>query len=497
MAKTDPILLEERAGGYAIRVFARPGAKRVPVSIVGPAGTLAMDELCIARAASRDQWLASQALNGADRDWCAQALARLAERLAEASAQQTPQPRKAPGEDLPPDQRETWAALVLDDARILDRLAGQLQLARYAGPAKVPQLIYLAMTSRILDRPINLYLRGAAGAGKNYAIRMMRTLFPERAYLRLHAMSPRALAYITEPFQHRTIILEEAAALGDDEVGISLLRSLIWDHELRYSTVIDGKPVDVVKEGPTGLITTGTGRLDDELLTRCWTVTVPDDAELTRAILRATGAIAADLAPTTIQPESWVAAQMVLQEEAPWDVAIPYAPALMELLPCQEVRVRRDGQTLLSLIRAHAILHHRHRETAVDGVLVSTIFDYEVVYDLVSDVFAASLTGGATAPVRETVERVRDLTVDGTTVSIHQLAASLGTSPATAWRRARIAIENRWLVNEETRRGHPARLKLGEPMPQAPGLPDPETVRRAYHAAREASGVPSIYGELT
>ena len=38
------------------------------------------------------------------------------------------------------------------------------------------------------------------------------------------------------------------------------------------------------------------------------------------------------------------------------------------------------------------------------------------------------------------------------------------------------SLANEWLVNDETHKNHPFKLRVGEPLPERPGLPIPQTL---------------------
>jgi hypothetical protein len=170
-------------------------------------------------------------------------------------------------------------------------------------------------------------------------------------------------------------------------------------------------------------------------------------------------------------PQELVAAQRWLAAAGPRAVVVPFARELAALVPVHEVRMRRDFTQLLTLIRAHALLHQQHRERDDRGRVVATLVDYGVVYDIVQPVFAASLSAGLTPEVRATVEVVAGLATAGNTVTVTEIARRLSLSPSATWRRIRGALDGRWLVNEETRKYQPAKIRVGEPMPEVPGLP--------------------------
>src|SRR5206468_1584097 len=96
--------------------------------------------------------------------------------------------------------------------------------------------LYLAMTTRLLDRPVSLLVKAQSSAGKNYVIDRVRRFFPPSAYYELTSMSERALAYSEEPLAHRMMVLYEAAGLHG-EFASYLIRSLLSEGRLRYETV--------------------------------------------------------------------------------------------------------------------------------------------------------------------------------------------------------------------------------------------------------------------
>ena len=61
------------------------------------------------------------------------------------------------------------------------------------------------------------------------------------------------------------------------------------------------------------------------------------------------------------------------------------------------------------------------------------------------------------------------------------VAKRLGLDHSAAWRRVRVAIRKCYLVNLEDRPRRPARLALGDPLPEEePVLPSPEALRAAW-----------------
>ena len=151
-------------------------------------------------------------------------------------------------------------------------------------------------------------------------------------------------------------------------------------------------------------------------------------------------------------------------------VVIPYAQKLAQLVPPVAVRLRRDFGAVLSLIRAHAILHQASRDKTPDGRIIATGDDYSAVRELVLDLVGEGVSASVSTTVRETTQAVAALlaeTGDETTgVSIRQLAATLQLDKSAASRRWLAARDLGYLTNAEERRGRPARILPGDPLPE-------------------------------
>jgi len=179
-------------------------------------------------------------------------------------------------------------------SRILDDMASEIQHLGLVGEHRAAKLVYLVLSSRVLERPICAAVKGPSSTGKNRVVEDVVKFFPEPAFYRLTSMSQRALAYGTEPLQHRILILQEAAGLADG-IGAYLMRSLISEGRIRHETVEstpDGlRSVVIEREGPTGLLVTTTlTAIDFELETRMLSIPVLDTPAQTSAVLMGTAA---------------------------------------------------------------------------------------------------------------------------------------------------------------------------------------------------------------
>lgn len=363
---------------------------------------------------------------------------------------------------------------------ILEEFDCELGRIGVVGERRGAKLIFLAVTSRLLERPVSVAVKGPSSGGKSFLVESTLKFFPQQAYHSLTAMSERALAYSTEPLQHRTLVIYEAAGMTS-EFASYLIRSLLSEGRLRYETVEKSKdglvPRVIEREGPTGLIVTTTNlRLHPENETRMLSLTVTDTREQTAAVFQA---LARDAA-VKVDLARWHALQTWLST-GPHHVLIPFADRLATLVPPISVRLRRDFKTVLMLIKAHALLHQASREADGDGGIVASLEDYAQVRELIACLIAEGVDARIKREVREVVEVVARLLDEGAAeVRQSNLVNALRLDKSVISRRVAGALDIGLLRNLEDRKGRPARLVLGDPVPSdAEVLPSPERLHEA------------------
>jgi hypothetical protein len=371
--------------------------------------------------------------------------------------------------------------------RILDKFATDAYSQGLVGEERTAKIVYLALTSRLLDELVSLGIKGHSASGKSYTVATVAKFFPEEAYLEYTAMSEHALIYSNEDYRHRSLIMYEATALregrADDDMTSYFVRTLLSEGRLKYPVTIrdpqTGKftSTTVVKEGPTNLIVTTTKtQIHAENETRILSLNTDDSTDQTKRVMvqRASEANGAGDLRQWHDLQRWLAG-------AQRRVTIPYAIQLAQEIPPIAVRLRRDFGSLLALIRAHTMLHQATRQHDDDGRIVATLDDYCVVRDLVADIMAEGV--GATVPdtVRQTVKAVAALNGNskpGEGVAARAIADRLQLDKSNVSRRLRMAADGGYLRNLEDKRGKPGRWVMGDPLPESVDLlPDPELLR--------------------
>ncbi len=350
---------------------------------------------------------------------------------------------------------------------ILACFVRDLERSGVVGEARLGKLLYLAVTSRFLDRPVSVAVKGHSSGGKSFTTEQVLKFFPESAYYTFTAMSEKVLVYTDADFRHRVIVVFEAAGLGD--FATYLIRSLLSEGRIHYEVTEktpDGfKPRRIEKPGPTGLLITTTKlKLHPENETRLLSIDVSDSPEQTRAVFHA---LAEERPNDVVDYANWIVFQQWLAT-AEHRVSIPYAESLAGLIPPAAIRLRRDLGAVLALIKAHAILHQASRKRDQQGRIIATMQDYAAVRELVADLLAEGAGAAVSGTVRETVNAVKALLGEReVTESINCLhvAQYLYLDESAASRRVNAALRAGYLRNDETRRGQPLRLVLGDPMP--------------------------------
>jgi hypothetical protein len=379
---------------------------------------------------------------------------------------------------------------ILDLEDPLTAVEAAIRAQGYGGSTNPPLIVYIAATSRLLRQglgssPCHLLIIATSGGGKTYTEQIVCLFLPQEAIHRMSAGSARALIYDTGDLQHRSLIFGEADSLPSDEdnPAASAIRNLLQDNVLSYDVVVKDpkgkgfKTQKIIRPGPTQFITTSTRRFrDQQMSTRVFELEIPTDAQKVRASLKVQAHRINH--PPVAPSQALINFQSYLQRLAPWDVQIPYADALADLIGRHqhEPRILRDFTKLLALVQAVAIIRHAHREQDAEGRVVATLADYATVRGLVGDMYETAVTG-ATESVRQVADAVRGGAKSEPAV-VKALTVINGACPARAsvYRWVGTAILNEWVRNEESNTKKPKILAAGEPVPERVQLPTLEAV---------------------
>jgi DNA primase len=276
---------------------------------------------------------------------------------------------------------EAAGLALLRDPCLAERIVSDIEAVGVVGEGVNALVGYVAMVSRLLDRPLAILIQSTSAAGKSTLMDALLSLMPESQRLHYSAMTGQSLFYLGEgDLRHKILAIAEEEGVRQAAYALKLLQS---QGELTIASTgkdpATGKLVtaEYRVEGPVMLCLTTTAiDIDEELLNRCLVLTINETAEQTAAIQqRQRQARTIDGLRAKLRSDAVVnahrAAQTLLR---PLAVVNPFAEALT--FASDRVRLRRDHVKYLALIDAIALLHQQQRLVRVldtDGAAVEYI----------------------------------------------------------------------------------------------------------------------------
>jgi hypothetical protein len=376
-----------------------------------------------------------------------------------------------------------------NNPNILTILETVIQERGFAGTTEIPKLVYLALLTGMLEKPVSLVIKGPSGSGKSFSMNMGKQFIPPAAYKQFEGMSEKALVYLKDlDLKHKHLVIGEAAGMAEGN-GRTLLRQLLSEGSVRYATVqstekngLEGSELPTL-EGPTGLLMTTTANsLHPEDESRMLSVEVNESPELIEQALLAQ-ALGTNRALAPLNTDAWFGLYDHISQGQK-DVVIPFAEEIAKGLPTSHDRIKRDFPHVLSLIKAHALLHSATRGRNEDGAVIANVDDYAAVRDLVNDPISQGLQVAVADTIRAVVEGVISLRKGPyQSVSQTELADFLKRDQSVISRSVKQAIASGYLTDSNPGQGRVSQLVLGDrKLPARSALPElkkPEIVEPA------------------
>jgi hypothetical protein len=300
---------------------------------------------------------------------------------------------------------------IANDPKLLDRLTKLARKRGVVGESSTVKAAYITATSRLYRKgAIRLLRRGAPSGGKNFVPDKILDFIPDEEIIRLSSTSPLALVYYGEgdenALKHKLIYIAEAAILaernGVENTQTILLRTLISEGRIDHLVTVTapnavGTSIHIRRNGPVALlITSARDNIEDEMLTRLMTSDADESQEQTDRVVEAVLLDDEDDEQLEREMAQWRDFQLSLALEAPYDVVIPFAPALLLAIrqarrkgQKTKLRFRRDLHGFLTAIRTSAILHKTQRERDGKGRIVATLDDYSCAHEAFNPGLAA------------------------------------------------------------------------------------------------------------
>lgn len=247
-------------------------------------------------------------------------------------------------------------------------------------------LVYLCYTSRLLDNPAAIVVRGMSSLGKSHLLNRVASLFPDSTKIDAMGMTDASLFNTPEDFfRHKILISGErkhsqGPAAAD---STAILRQLL--SEKKITRLVCGRnqeTQEVVRHGPIAYAeSTTASSIFAEDLNRMLQLFLDPSAEQTRRVMLKT-ASRYDQAQPQEDLTAIIARHHDFQESLECiSVHVPFATDLAAKMPAHKPEARRVFPHILTIIEAVTLLHQLQREP-MEGCLWATLEDYSLARQL-------------------------------------------------------------------------------------------------------------------
>ena len=302
-----------------------------------------------------------------------------------------------PLETTPPEVKDA-ALELLKSKGLFEQITADIADIGVAGEEKLSLILYVIMTSRLLDKPLSAIVQGSSASGKSYIIETVAKLMPSEAVVQAHDFSDQALYYLPSgSLIHRVIISgervhEHRGKDGYAEGNTKAFREMVASGVLRKVVTVTGKgkkpTTEVIEQpGPISYLesTTATG-IHDEDSTRLLPLVTDESASQTKRIIEAQRREAKGQTISEIKQQEIIQRHNALQRLLkPFAVRIPYIDSIS--LPETNIATRRTYDHLKSAIKSVALLR-QYRKSNTQEYIEADEIDYKIAYELMNTILA-------------------------------------------------------------------------------------------------------------
>ncbi len=369
---------------------------------------------------------------------------------------------------------------LLLNPRLLYNIKSQFEKLGIAGETRNSLMIYLALTSRMMDKPISIVNKGDSSSGKSYMINLILRLFPKNAYIEMTAATAQSFYHAgKDDFKHKIIIIYERKGSENSDYSI---RSFQSEGNLKLQITVKNKKTgnfEVKRKevlGPVGFLTTTTDpHIHDENETRVFSLYTNESVIQTARIFKASSAGYKGINPiSNLRLKKFKKLQRLLKT---YKISIPYVDDLISVFPHKPVRVRRDFPRFLTLISVVTLLHQHQREKKIikkEEYLVSSLADYYIAKIIAERMLKQTIFEIApkTKQVIKVAKKIINLKIKKQTLNaksgisvmaglnptfnITELARKIGWEYKTTYKWFKPALEKGYFTIEEEQRGRQA-----------------------------------------
>ena len=338
------------------------------------------------------------------------------------------------------------AILLLRSPRFFCKILEALSREGLVGEEQNALVVYVVAISRLLSRPLNLFVKGHSSSGKNHTVRKVLRLIPQKYICEITNSSERAWDYMGRRLKHKVVFFqEESVAFGGKQHPARLL---ISENRLeRMVTVRRGAQFTTKKqvtEGPVACISTTTRdqlQVDDE--TRHLSVWADESPAQTARIVRAQLTDVSPLKEEDIRV--WHAVQELLAERSSTPIQLPsWFEFVAKKVWTGDVRIRRYFPAFIEACKTVCLIRSFRGNERTPESLQVTFRDYAITTLIFEDAFAKSLssTDERNMELRQCILRISSRNGDHP-VSAQEVASELGIPLHEAYERIRRAAKQK------------------------------------------------------
>jgi len=308
----------------------------------------------------------------------------------------------------------------LQNPHLIDEIEDDYIKLGYVRERKNKILLYLVMTSRLMDNPLHAILISRSGAGKSLLADITESLCPPEELESVSDLSAQALYYYgKENLKHRFIVIgEKEGSEGSDYPLRELITKKSITKAIPMKDNVTGqiKTVTIKVEGPISFVeTTTSGDINPENLNRCFVIGIDESEDQTRLIhevQRKNYTLDGFLQKKDIDKiiSKHIYAQRLLKKVLVFN---PYAEFLT--FPTSKLKTRRDNEKFLRVINVICFLHQYQRKikklklenNETIEYIECTPEDYEIAHELLSDGVLDNTLDDLPRPARKLLELIK------------------------------------------------------------------------------------------
>jgi hypothetical protein len=303
-----------------------------------------------------------------------------------------------------PQEVKEAALEMLKNEKLFEQISADIRDIGVAGEEDLALMLYVVMTSRLLDRPLSAIVQGASASGKSYIIETIGKLMPPESVVQAHDFSDQALYYLPEgSLVHRVVISGERvneyrSKDGFAEDNTKGFREMVASRVLRKAVTITGKgkkpKTEMIEQpGPISYLESSTAaNIHDEDSTRLLPLVTDESADQTKRIIEAQRREAKGQTISEGEREDIIQRHHTLQRFLRLlAVQIPYIDSIS--LPETNIATRRTYDHFISAIKSVALLRQYQKQNQLDRTadqecIEADEIDYRIAYELMGTVLA-------------------------------------------------------------------------------------------------------------